>query len=73
LHKKIDDGNRELRNQISKCDQNNQEEHKVLNDKISKIDTAGKIQESKIIGINSLVALVVSSLIFFAFRALANF
>ena len=73
LHKKIDDGNKELRRQIQGCNDENQLEHKELNAKISKIDTSSKVNESRIIGINSIVALVLSSLIFIAFKALAGF
>jgi hypothetical protein len=60
LHKKIDDGNRELRRQIEDCNKENQKEHKELNTKISKIGSDGKVTATKLLGLAGLVSLLVT-------------
>ena len=63
LHKKIDDGNRELRRQIQGCNDENQKEHKELNAKISSISSDGKVTAAKLMGLAGLVSLLVSALV----------
>jgi hypothetical protein len=72
LHKKIDQGNRELHHKIDNCNKENQDEHKFLSSEISKINIDGKVNSSKVTALASLVSLVVSGLVIVAFQVMAN-
>jgi hypothetical protein len=60
LHKKIDDGNRDLRRQIEECNKENQQDHKDLDHKISKIGSDGKVTAAKLLGLAGLVSILVT-------------
>jgi len=72
LHKKIDDGNRELHKKIDDCNKENQKEHKEISKMMADVNTDGKVNSSKIMGVSALVATMVSGLVIIAFRVMAG-